>query len=75
MGLSSSTVSRALRHASAQQYRGLQERDLSARDLVAVFLDGKAFAYMTMVIAVGITMTGEKGVPVIVGPPPRTSRS
>ena len=62
IGLSSSTVSRAFTHASAQQLRALQDRDLSELDLVAVFLDGKTFADMTMVIAVGITLTGEKQV-------------
>ena len=30
--------------------------------MVAVFLDGKTFADMTMVIAVGITISGEKHV-------------
>jgi len=62
IGLSSSTVSRSFTHASAKQLRGLQERDLSELDIVAVFLDGKTFAEMTMVIAVGITLTGEKHV-------------
>jgi transposase-like protein len=33
---------------------------LSGLDLVAVFLDGKTFADMTMVLAVGIALTGEK---------------
>jgi transposase-like protein len=60
--LSSSTVSRSFTHASAKQLKGLQERDLSELDIVAVFLDGKTFADMTMVVAVGITLTGEKHV-------------
>jgi len=62
IGLSSSTVSRNFTHASAQQLKGLQERDLSELDILAVFLDGKTFADMTMVVAVGITRTGEKHV-------------
>ncbi len=62
IGLSSSTVSRAFTQASAKQLQALQDRDLSALDLVAVFLDGKAFADMMMVVAVGITLTGEKHV-------------
>ena len=49
-------MSRASTHASAKQLKAPQERDL---DLVAVFLDGKAFANMTMVMAAGITLTGE----------------
>ncbi len=60
IGLSSSTVSRTFTQASAKQLQGLQERDLSALDIVAVFLDGKTFADMTMVVAIGITLTGEK---------------
>ncbi len=62
IGLSSSTVSRSFTHASAKQLKGLQERDLRELDIVAVFLDGKTFADMTMVVAVGITLTGEKHV-------------
>jgi hypothetical protein len=58
IGLSSSAVSRAFTQASAQQLKALQDRDLSALDVVAVFLDGKTFADMPMVIAVGITLTG-----------------
>ncbi len=60
IGLSSSTVSRTFTRASAQQLQPLQDRDLRELDVVAVFLDGKTFADMTMVIAVGITLTGEK---------------
>ena len=60
IGLSSSTVSRGFIQASAAQLRAFQERDLSGEDVVAVFLDGKTFADATMVIALGITLTGEK---------------
>ena len=60
IGLSSSTVSRGFIQASAAQLRAFQERDLSEEDVVAVFLDGKTFADATMVIALGITMAGEK---------------
>jgi len=62
IGLSSSTVSRSFIHASAKQLKGLQERDLSELDIIAIFLDGKTFADMTMVVAIGITLTGEKHV-------------
>ena len=60
IGLSSSTVSRGFIQASAAQLRAFQERDLSGEDVVAVFLDGTTFADATMVIALGITMTGAK---------------
>jgi transposase-like protein len=60
IGLSGSSVSRAFVQASAAQLRAFQERALSDEDYVALFLDGKTFAEATMVIALGITMTGEK---------------
>ena len=60
IGLSSSTVSRTFTRASAQQLKALQDRNLSPFDVVAVFLNGKTFADMTMVLAVGIALTGEK---------------
>jgi putative transposase len=59
-GLSASTVSRRFIQASAAQLQALQERDLGAYDLVALFLDGKTFARDSMVIALGVTLTGEK---------------
>lgn len=62
IGLSGSSVSRSFVAASAAQLKAFQERDLSGEDCVAVFLDGKTFADATMVIALGITMTGEKRV-------------
>jgi transposase-like protein len=36
------------------------ERDLSEEDIVAIFLDGKTFADATMVVALGVTVAGEK---------------
>ena len=60
IGLSSSTVSRGFIQASAAQLRAFQERDLSGEDVVVVFLDGKTFADATMVIALGITLSGAK---------------
>ena len=60
IGLSSSTVSRGFVQASAAKLREMQERDLSGEDVVALFLDGKSFADAMMVIALGITLSGEK---------------
>ena len=60
IGLSSSSVSRSFVEASAAQLRKFQDRDLSSEDVVAIFLDGKTFADAMMVIALGITITGEK---------------
>lgn len=60
IGLSSSTVSRAFVEASAAKLKEFQEGDVGGEDLVAVFLDGKTFADSTMVIALGVRVTGEK---------------
>ncbi len=60
IGLSGSTVSRGFIQASAAKLREFQERDLAGEDVVAVVLDGKTFADATMVLALGITITGEK---------------
>jgi len=60
IGLSSSTVSRKFVQASAEKLRELQERDLSGEDVVAVVLDGKTFAQATLVVALGIMLSGQK---------------
>ena len=60
IGLSSSTVSRQFVEASAEHLKAFQERDLSQQDFVALFLDGKTFAEDTMVMALGVTVTGGK---------------
>jgi putative transposase len=59
-GLRASSVSRRLIRASAQRLQALQERRLEPYDFVALVLDGKTFAEDEMVIALGITVTGEK---------------
>ncbi len=59
-GLSASTVSRRFLRASAKQLQALQEWRLDAYDVVALVLDGKTFAEDAMVLALGVTLTGEK---------------
>src|SRR5712692_11395859 len=59
-GLSASTVSRRFIRASAHKLRELSERRLEGYDWVALMLDGKTFAEDEMVVAVGVTPTGEK---------------
>ena len=59
-GLSASTVSRRFKRASMKKLQELAERDLSGYDLVAIFLDGKTFGEDEMVIALGVTITGQK---------------
>lgn len=60
IGLSSSTVSRKFIEVSATKLRELQERDLRGEDIVVLVLDGKTFAEETMVVALGITISGDK---------------
>ncbi len=59
-GLSSSSMSRRFKRASAKKLAELAERDLSGYDVVGLFLDGKTFGDDTMVIALGVTIKGEK---------------
>lgn len=60
IGLSKSTVSEKFIEVSSQHLRELRERDLSGYDVVSVFLDGKSFSEQQMVVALGVTMTGDK---------------
>lgn len=59
-GLSPSTVSRRFIRASARKLQQLAERQLDRDDFVALFLDGKTFAEDELVLALGITVRGEK---------------
>ena len=59
-GLSASTVSRRFIRASGKQLQALQERRLDGYDVLALVLDGKTCAADEVVIALGITLTGEK---------------
>jgi putative transposase len=59
-GLSASSVSRKTVRASARKLRELSERRLEGEDFVAIFIDGKNFSDDGIVLAVGITVEGEK---------------
>lgn len=59
-GLSASTVSRRFIAVTAAKLQKFQERSLAGDDLVAMFLDGKMFEGETIVLAVGILVSGEK---------------
>jgi transposase-like protein len=59
-GLAPSTVSRRYIRASARQLQALRERRLDGYDLVALLLDGKTFADDELVIALGVTLQGQK---------------
>jgi transposase-like protein len=55
-----STLSRRLVQSSAKKLQELLDRDLSDHEMVALFVDGKTFASDEMIIALGVTLTGEK---------------
>lgn len=59
-GLSGSSLSRRFKRASAKRLQELSERDLSAYDIVGIFLDGKTFGEDQIVIALGVTLKGNK---------------
>lgn len=59
-GLSPATLSRRFIRASARKLQQLTDRRLDGYDFVALFLDGKRFAEDELVIALGITLRGEK---------------
>lgn len=61
-GLARSSVSRRFITASARTLEALQQRPLNDREWLVLFLDGKTFARDQVVIALGVTRTGEKRV-------------
>ena len=60
IGLSKSTVSREFKKATARQLKAFQERELTELDVVALFLDGMTFANDEIVVALAVTMGGDK---------------
>jgi transposase-like protein len=58
--LSSSSISRRFIRASAKELRRLVERRLDDAEWIALVMDGKTFAGDQIVIAMGVTTTGEK---------------
>jgi putative transposase len=59
-GLGKSTVSRRFIRASARALQQLHERRHDDREWLVLLLDGKTFADDQVVIALGVTTTGEK---------------
>lgn len=59
-GIKKTAICRRFIRASGKRLREFLERDLSCHDIVAVFMDGKTFAENEIVIALGITIDGDK---------------
>ena len=60
LSLSRSTVSRRYIRASKKKLQELMERRLDRYDFVAIVMDGKRFGDDGIIVAIGITMSGEK---------------
>jgi len=60
LGIKKTSVCRRFIRASGKKLREFLERDLSGHDIVAIFMDGKTLAENEIVIALGITMDGDK---------------
>lgn len=63
-GLAPSTVSRRFIRASSRKLREFMERRLDDFEIVVLIIDGKSFREDEMIIALGVTVEGEK---VVVG--------
>jgi len=59
-GLSSSSVSRNFVEYSKQALESFEKRKFEDQDFVAVFIDGKHLAKEQMIIALGVTLQGDK---------------
>lgn len=59
-GIKKTSICRRFIRASAKKLKEFMERDLSGHDIVAIFIDGKHFADNEIVIALGVTIDGEK---------------
>jgi putative transposase len=59
-GIKRNSVSKRFIKASGRKLRAFLERDLKPYDFVALILDGKTYADTQVVVAMGITIKGEK---------------
>jgi putative transposase len=59
-GIKRSSISKKFVQASSKKLKEFLERDLSQENIVAIFIDGKTFSENEIVVAMGITLEGEK---------------
>ena len=60
IGISASNLSKRFKNKSADTLKQLQERSLAEFDIIAVFIDAKRYADDGLIVAMGVTMTGQK---------------
>jgi putative transposase len=59
-GFGKSTVSKHWKRATSRRFDELQKRDLSELKIAAVFIDGKRFGKLGVVVALGVSEDGKK---------------
>ncbi len=59
-GFKKSTVSKAWIRSTTKRLDELMNRDISAMDIVSVFIDGKRFLTVGTIVALGVSTTGKK---------------
>ena len=59
-GISASNLSKRFKRGSAEKLRQLQTRSLAQYDIIAIFIDAKRYAEDGIMVALGVTMGGEK---------------
>lgn len=59
-GISASNLSKRFKRGSAEKLRQLQARSLAQYDIIAIFIDAKRYAEDGIMVALGVTMSGEK---------------
>jgi len=60
MGLSASNLSKRFKQKTSDTLKQLQERSLAEVDIIAIFIDAKRYADDGLIVAMGVTMTGNK---------------
>jgi transposase-like protein len=60
MGLSASNLSKRFKQKTADTLKQLQERSLAESDIIAIFIDAKRYADDGLIVAMGVTMDGDK---------------
>ena len=61
-GLSASNLSKQFKRGSAAKLKELHTRSLAERDIIAVFIDAKRYADDGIIVALGVTLDGNKHV-------------
>ena len=59
-GISASNLSKRFKRQSTDKLKELQERSLSEQDIMVIFIDAKRYADDGLMVALGVTIEGEK---------------